>query len=163
MKISSTSLTVTIDDPSASLNLSADESYILTVSSSAISISSPTQLGYYHALQTLSQLIIFDGTSYSIPNTPLTISDSPRFSHRGILVDSARHYEPIPTLRRVIDSLTYAKLNVLHWHLVDTQSFPFVSPTYPDLGRMGSFSEQERYTEGDVTDLVEYARKRGVR
>ena len=161
----STTLTISIDDPSAELNLEADESYILTVSESTIEITSPTQLGYYHALQTLSQLVEFDYDSeaYSIPNTPLTITDSPRFAHRGILVDSARHFEPVPTLHRVIDSLTYAKLNVLHWHLVDTQSFPFDSPSYPDLGKMGAFSKEERYTVGDVEGVVEYARKRGVR
>lgn len=47
--------------------------------------------------------------------------------------------------------------------MVDTQSFPFDSPTYPLLGKDGAYSKEERYTPADVEDLVEYARKRGVR
>ena len=62
----------------------------------------------------------------------------------------------------MIDSLTYAKFNTLHWHVVDSQSFPFESRSYPQLWT-GSFSEQERYSQEDMADVVEYARQRGVR
>jgi hexosaminidase len=51
--------------------------------------------------------------SQTIPHAPWTITDTPRFPHRGLMVDSARHFEPIETIKRMIDSLTYAKLNVL--------------------------------------------------
>ena len=63
----------------------------------------------------------------------------------------------------VIDSATYAKLNCIHWHLVDEQSFPFDSPSFPLLSQMGSYSNYERYTVDDVAEVVEYARQRGIR
>ncbi len=47
--------------------------------------------------------------------------------------------------RELIDSLTHAKLNVIHWHIVDSQSFPFESKTYPELASAGSYSAMERY------------------
>jgi len=100
---------------------------------------------------------------YFINATPLTITDTPRFPHRGLLVDTSRHFLPLPTLHSIIDSLTVAKLNTLHWHLVDSQSFPFDSPSYPLLGKAGSYSPQERYTPSDVTSIVSYAAARGVR
>jgi hexosaminidase len=43
----------------------------------------------------------------------------------GMLLDTSRHFQPVSFLQQ-----TYAKYNVLHWHVVDTQSFPFESKTY---------------------------------
>jgi hexosaminidase len=51
---------------------------------------------------------------------------------------------------------------VLHWHVVDTQSFPFESSTYPKLWQ-GAYTKPERYSQNDIRELVEYGRKRGVK
>jgi hexosaminidase len=48
----------------------------------------------------------------------------------GMLLDTSRHFQPVTFLQQTIDALSYAKYNVLHWHVVDTQSFPFESKTY---------------------------------
>ena len=121
--------------------------------------------GAYHALETLSQLMQFnfDTETYYIRQAPWSISDFPRFAHRGLLIDSSRHFEPVETIKKVIDSMTYAKLNVVHWHIVDWQSFPFNSPSYPLLAKMGAYSEYEQYTVNDVAEVIEFARQRGVR
>lgn len=74
----------------------------------------------------------------------------------------ARHFQTLASIRTMIDSLPYAKLNVLHWHMSDTQSYPFQSKSYPKLWD-GAWSEQERYIQADIADVVEYARLRGVR
>ncbi|EGD83308.1 hypothetical protein PTSG_03917 [Salpingoeca rosetta] len=158
---------VTVHNSSVPLQLYADESYTLSVPADGgnISLTANTVYGAYHGLQTLSQLISFDFTQqeYVIPGAPWKISDAPRFPHREVLIDSSRHFEPVETIKDVITSLTYAKINTVHWHLVDSQSFPFISPTYPDLAGKGSYSLQERYTVDDVADVVEFARQRGVR
>ena len=57
----------------------------------------------------------------------------------------------------------YGKINVIHWHLVDQQSFPFDSQKRPLLSQKGAYSPQERYTQADIGAIVEYARLRGVR
>ena len=62
----------------------------------------------------------------------------------------------------MLDSMSYAKFNVFHWHVVDTQSFPFQSLTYPKLWD-GSYSSQEKYTQEDMNHLVEYGRLRGIK
>ena len=59
--------------------------------------------------------------------------DEPRFHYRGLMIDTARHFIPIPILKKQIDTMAYNKLNSFHWHLVDDQSFPFESLVYPDL------------------------------
>jgi len=63
----------------------------------------------------------------------------------------------------LLDSLPYVKMNVIHWHLTDSVSFPFQSPSQPLLGQWGAFSPGERYTTDDIAYVVEYARQRGVR
>ena len=44
--------------------------------------------------------------------------------HIGLMLDTARHFQPLASLRGIIDSLPYAKINVLHWHMVDSQAWP---------------------------------------
>ena len=78
------------------------------------------------------------------------------------MIDSARHFEPLASIRKIIDSLPYAKLNVLHWHMSDSQSYPMQVKSYPKLWD-ASWSLQERYIQADIADTVEYARMRGVR
>ena len=68
---------------------------------------------------------------------PVYVDDAPRFQYRGLLVDTARHFLPVPHLLHVIDSLAYSKLNLLHWHIVDSQSFPCGSDVYPQLAEKG--------------------------
>ncbi|GMI56333.1 hypothetical protein ScalyP_jg9345 [Parmales sp. scaly parma] len=158
---------VTIDNEDEDLQLGADESYSLDIPTdgSSIKIKSKTQFGFYHALESLSQLVEFDfdEETYFVAETPVAVVDAPRFQHRGLLIDSSRHFEPVSTIKRVIDSLTFAKLNVLHWHLVDSQSFPFDSPSFPLLGKEGAYSNEERYSPNDVKEVVAYAKARGVR
>ena len=148
--------------------LATDESYTLSVPSdggaAAATLSAATIYGALRGLETFSQLVVFDfeTRTYEVAGAPLIIEDAPRFAHRGLMVDSARHFLPLATLERAVDAMAYAKLNVLHWHMVDTQSFPFEVAAVPALWA-GAFSARERYLQEEVSGLVEYARQRGVR
>eukprot|EP00939_MAST-03C_sp_MAST-3C-sp1_P002177 g2177.t1 len=145
--------------------LGVNESYTFSVSSTGdAKISAQTVWGALRGLETFSQIVQFnfDTETYEISGIPLVVADEPRFSHRGLMIDSARHFETLAAIRSIIDSLPYAKMNTLHWHMVDTQSFPFESKTYPSLWK-GAWSENERYTQDDIAAVVEYARVRGVR
>ena len=156
---------VTVANGSTKLVLGIDESYTLEVSATDCKITAKTQFGAYHGMETLSQLVVFDFDSetYVVRDAPWSITDSPRFQHREVLVDTSRHFQPLASLKNIITSFTYAKINTIHWHIVDQQSFPYGSPTYPKLASMGAYSNYERYTQQDVKDVVEFARQRGVR
>ena len=62
----------------------------------------------------------------------------------------------------MVDAMSYAKLNVLHLHLSDTEAFPLHSAALPLLST-AAWSPLERYSVEDLAELAEYARLRGVR
>ncbi|KAM3404102.1 hypothetical protein ACQJBY_007287 [Aegilops geniculata] len=158
---------VAVRSPDDELKFGVDESYKLTVPATGsplyARIEAQTVYGALHALETFSQLCYFDFvlSVTGLHWAPWTIVDKPRFPYRGLLIDTARHYLPVPVIKSVIDSMVYSKLNVLHWHIVDEQSFPLEIPSYPKLSN-GAYSYSEKYTINDAIDIVQYAEKRGV-
>lgn len=162
-----TGLTVHVFDSTVALALGVNESYTLTVPVSGnATISAATVFGAYHGLETLSQLVqfSFDTESYQIDELlPLRIDDTPAFAHRGLLLDTARHFQPVPSLLRVIDSLAMAKINVLHLHMSEDQSFPAASRVHPELAAKGAWSHHERYTWQELRQVVGYGSARGLR
>ena len=67
----------------------------------------------------------------ALAETPsLRIEDIPAVAWRGMMVDVARHFLPLPLLVSTLDAMKAVKLNVLHLHLTDAQSFPLLLETY---------------------------------
>lgn len=137
----------------------SDESYKLTVDANGVNISANTRFGALRAMETLLQLMQNGAENTSIPW--VTIEDSPRFPWRGLLLDSARHFLPIPDIKRQIDGMAAAKLNVLHWHLTDDQGWRFTSKRYPKLTQLAS--DGLFYTPEQMREIVRYAAERGIR
>lgn len=152
------------------LNLNTDESYNLTVypmdGDLVATIRSKSYFGARHGLETLSQLIWSDDTSDGVILKTLkgaTIQDAPVFPYRGLMLDTARQFFSVDSLKRVLIGMSACKLNVFHWHLTDSQSFPFDSPRRPQMAKYGASSPEMVYTAEDVKDVVEFARVRGIR
>lgn len=99
---------------------------------------------------------------YLITSAPYSISDSPAFPYRLLMIDTSRHFLPVPLLYKIIDSLSYNKLNVLHWHITDHEAWPIEIRSKSKLWE-SSYSKYERYTQVEVRKVIEYGRKRGIR
>jgi len=139
--------------------LESDERYPLTVDANGVQIAANTRFGALRAMETLLQLIQNGTENSALPW--VTIEDAPRFPWRGLLLDSARHFVPIEDIKRQIDGMAAAKLNVLHWHLTDDQGWRFSSKRYPKLTQLAS--DGLFYSEAQMRDIVRYATARGIR
>ena len=136
-----------------------EESYTLDVTSSGAKLTAPASLGLLRGLETVLQLVQMTPDGFAIP--VLHVDDSPRFAWRGLMIDSSRHFQPLPVMRRNIDAMAAVKLNVLHWHLSDNQGFRVESKIFPKLQQMGS--DGNFYTQAEIRDLIAYAHDRGIR
>jgi hexosaminidase len=155
------------------LRHAVDESYRLEVRPSIdndayVVLTAPTVYGVLHGLATLVQLLQFSWMDesgapvYRILGAPLFIQDQPQYPYRGLLIDTSRHYLPIPLILRNLDAMAWNKLNVLHWHIVDSQSWPYQSDLFPELTQ-GAFCTYCVYTPSDVKRIESEASIRGIR
>ena len=106
-------------DGLSDLSINADESYSLNVTSDKITIHSQTDVGALRALATLLQLVAHNPSNYFIPG--VVVNDAPRFVWRGLMIDSARHFQPVDVLKRNLDAMACVKMNVFHLHLTYDQ------------------------------------------
>ncbi len=141
------------------LAVNEDESYTLKVENAKITIEANTDIGAIHALETLLQLINNNETSYYFSEA--LIFDFPRFTWRGLMIDVARHFQPVEVLKRNLDAMAAVKMNVFHWHLTDDQGFRIESKTHPKLHELGS--DGLYYTHEQIKEVVKYASDRGIR
>ena len=137
-------------------SLGDDERYRLEVSPGRLGIEAPSEWGALRALATLAQLVGQYGEGHGFPHCD--IEDAPRFSWRGLMIDTARHFISVDTLDRTLDVMEFYKLNVLHLHLSDDQGFRFAGTAYPELA-----DRDDHYTQEELNGLVRRAAARGIR
>uniref|UniRef100_A0A182PDH5 beta-N-acetylhexosaminidase n=1 Tax=Anopheles epiroticus TaxID=199890 RepID=A0A182PDH5_9DIPT len=151
-----------------------DESYKLIISNDPhlsiveAEIEANTIFGSRHGLESLLQLFTKvndrNSTTFSLHIiSQANIVDKPTYPHRGIMIDTARNYIPIKILKRQLDAMAASKMNVFHWHMTDTQSFPVQLEKVPEMVAYGAYSVDEVYTTNDIEQLIQYAKYRGIR
>ena len=149
--------------------MDGNETYTVTTSASGISIVAHDIYAVSRALATLSFIITENSDESYLPGRysmqSVTVKDYPAYKTRALLVDTARHYLPISTLKRQINGLAIAKMNVLHLHIIDDQSSAFA----PDTAPAKDFQNAAYYTGGwyrtfmdDLRELSAYAHSMGV-
>jgi len=151
------------------------EAYRLTVDASGANITASGDAGLLYGAMTLAQLISPDrafGQPVRIP--AVTIDDAPRFGWRGLMVDTARHFQSLPSIYAIVDQMASVKLNTLHLHLSDDQGWRFEVKAYPKLTEIGSIRTSPStgeapgtrvggfYTQDELRKLVAYAAERGI-
>ncbi len=151
-----------------------EEGYRLVVSSNGILISGNTAAGVFYGTQTLLQMMTPDKKLQA-----LSIKDEPRFSYRGMMLDVARHFQPVSYVKQLLDQLAMLKINRFHWHLTEDQGWRIEIKKYPKLTEKGAWrngtivghhpgtgNTNERYggfyTQEEVKEVVQYAAARFI-
>ncbi|GAA0546348.1 hexosaminidase [Rhizomicrobium palustre] len=142
----------------------APEAYRLQITPKGVEIAATGEAGLFYGTITLWQLASENST---IPAQNIT--DAPRFSWRGVLLDSVRHFQTVDEVKRFIDAMAIHKLNVLQWHLTDDQGWRIEIKKYPLLTKIAAWRKNSRegrhggfYTQDQVRDVVAYAAARHI-
>jgi hexosaminidase len=168
-----------------SLRLSAGmgpEAYRLDVTPGGTTITASTRAGLLYGVVSLWQLLTqTEAVATSIDLDAVHITDAPRFAMRGLMVDSARHFQSAKFIKSFIDTMALHKLNVLHWHLTDDQGWRIEIKKYPKLTSVGAWRTPDEaglkdidpatgkprpyggfYTQDQVREIVAYAKDRNI-
>ena len=157
-------------DPKATVT--APESYTLEIDPQRAIVSARDPRGLFYGAVTLWQLLP-PGDARSLPVPALRIDDTPRFAWRGLMLDSARHFQSVDEIKQMLDAMALHKLNTFHWHLTDDQGWRIEIKQYPKLTEVGGCripagdggldaSGKPKpycgyYTQEQIRDVVRYA------
>lgn len=157
--------------------VSGEEAYTIMVDKKGVTIAGSTPKGVFYGVQTLRKSLPV-GTATVVRLPSVKISDSPRFVHRGMMLDCSRHFFPLEFVKRYIDLIAMHNMNVFHWHLSDDQGWRIEIKKYPELTIKGSRRSGTvigyntalddsipyggYYTQEQAREIVEYARQRYV-
>jgi hexosaminidase len=159
------------------------EGYRLDVTPQQVRIEAATDAGlFYGAASLLQMLTPEDGTKGAVSLSAVHIEDRPRYAWRGLMLDSARHYQSVAFIEALLDQMARYKLNTFHWHLTDDQGWRLEIKRYPRLTDVGAWRVEAGqahledidpktgrprlyggfYTQAQVRKIVAYAKARSI-
>lgn len=152
------------------------EAYRLEVTKDKITITGASEAGVFYGIQTLRKSMPGGGAKTIL--APAVINDAPRFGYRGMMLDVARHYQPVSFVKKFIDLLAMHNINRFHWHLTEDQGWRVEIKQYPRLTELGSMRKETVignnsteydgiphggfYTQEEIREVVAYAQERYI-
>ena len=162
------------------------DAYTIEIKNKKVFIKASAYSGLFYAIGSLHQILVHSQSEGNgIPL--LRIEDSPRFEHRGFMIDLSRNFFPKKKLLQILDYMAYFKLNVLDAKLSDDEGWRIEIPGLEELTKIGSYrgytkNEKDRlfpmYGSGsgkkdsqgngylsrsDFTEILRAAKKRNIR
>ncbi len=153
-----------------------DEAYQIVVNENTITINGSSEAGVFYGIQTLRKATPVGNVDVVYPS--VTINDEPRFGYRGMMLDIARHFEPVEFVKKYIDLIALHNMNRFHWHLTDDQGWRIEIKKYPKLTEIGSMRKETVigqntpdfdgiphggfYTQEEIKDVIQYAADRYI-
>ena len=127
-----------------------EESYLLSIDKNKISIEASDKAGALYGLQSLKQLFLASSLESNMLKH-MNISDSPRFSYRGMLLDISRNFYGPDKIKQILDYLSFFKINHLDFRLTDDEGWRLEIPGLEELTEVGS---KRAYTKDEFESLI---------
>lgn len=134
-----------------------EEDYILDIGKTKITIIFKNEKGRYYAEKTFRKL----SEKGTLPLCRIT--DSPAYSYRGFMIDSARHMQTVDEIKRYIAAAAEFKFNIFHWHLCDDQGWRIESESFPELMQKGAYRDCHGFGSADARAYGGYYTKEEIR
>lgn len=158
-----------------------EEAYSLQVDATGVRVRAVTVEGVFRAIQTILKAVQ-PITAEAVYFPAVTLTDYPRFSYRGLMLDVSRHFSSLEEVKRMLDIMALHQLNVFHWHLTDDQGWRIEIEKHPELTRIGGWRENTivgrymggwdyptdgkphggYYTQEQVKEVIAYAQQRHI-
>jgi hexosaminidase len=148
------------------------EAYKLTISEKNITLEAANHAGMFNGEQTLRQLVLSEFHNGLLTLPCAEITDYPRFSWRGFMLDCSRYFYSIQFIKKLLDVLSLHHINRFHWHLTDDQGWRLPVAQYPLLTEIGSRRQDRRfpwvnfnndfYSREEIKEVVDYANHRNI-
>lgn len=158
------------------------EEYRLIVSEEGVAIRGGDYGGLFNGVMTLLQLLpanVYNGgLTGSAEVVCCEIIDSPRYEHRGFMLDVCRTWMDKEAVMNFIDLLAYHKINSLRLHLTDDEAWRLEIKSHSELAEVGGFRGGDSpiwprygkwnekwggyYTQEDMREIIEYAAVRNI-
>ena len=120
--------------------LSKPEGYKLLISKEeGIVIEALNSVGAFYAIQSLKSILLNAVTSkegFFVPE--LVVVDQPEFEFRGMHLDVGRNFQKKEAVLKLIDMMSFYKLNKFHFHITDDEGWRLEIPGLPELTDVGS-------------------------
>ncbi len=154
-----------------------NEAYRLEIAAQGITVYASDKSGYSNALVSLFQLLSY-GKGKA---TCCTITDEPRFEHRGFMLDVCRHFFSVDEVKKILEQMALLKMNRFHWLLSNDQGYRIESKKFPKLNQISSYrklssqdplvstgEKQEGeiyggyYSQEEIKDVIAFAAARNI-
>uniref|UniRef100_UPI003216D74D family 20 glycosylhydrolase n=1 Tax=uncultured Draconibacterium sp. TaxID=1573823 RepID=UPI003216D74D len=175
-----------------SVNGKSKEAYQLEIKSNkSIEIKGNDAAGVFYGIQSLIAMLpvdLFLGKEVQVALDEVVIKDAPRFEYRGMHLDVARNFQTKETVKKVIDILSFYKVNNLLFYITEDEGWRVEIEELPELTEVGShrghtskeanalhpsygsgpvaYAEGSYgsgfYTRAEFIDLLQYAKARHI-
>ncbi|EOA6548276.1 beta-N-acetylhexosaminidase [Vibrio vulnificus] len=160
-------------------NPTLDEgAYQLKISQEQVRVEAGSSSGFVHATASLLQLLDYNSLTQEAQLACCSISDSPRFRYRGMMLDCSRHFHSVEQVKRLINLLAHYKFNTFHWHLTDDEGWRVEIKAFPALTEVGAWRGVDEaiepqythisqryggfYSQEEIKEVVAYAAQRSI-